>query len=320
MTILAVPMTVLAWLGRQGTRALVAVLLLAILVPTLGALLRPLVPEAIFVLLVVAFVRVDAAALRGYLARPAIVLAATGWTMLGIPALLGGACLAFGLDHRAPDLFLALILQSVASPMMAAPAFAALMGLDATLVLVTLVVSTALTPLTAPLFAYGFIGSALTLSPLGLGLRLFAILAGALIAAALIRLIAGMARIARSKAEIDGLNIITVFVFVAAVMGNVAGQFLAAPLRTTALLALAFVVSFAVLAATTLTFARTGGARAFVIGLMASQRNMGLMLAATGGALPDQVWLYFALCQFPIYLAPQLLKPLARRFTRHDRA
>ena len=268
----------------------------------------------------VAFVRVDAAALRGYLARPAIVLAATGWTMLGIPALLGGACLAFGLDHRAPDLFLALILQSVASPMMAAPAFAALMGLDATLVLVTLVVSTALTPLTAPLFAYGFIGSALTLSPLGLGLRLFAILAGALIAAALIRLIAGMARIARSKAEIDGLNIITVFVFVAAVMGNVAGQFLAAPLRTTALLALAFVVSFAVLAATTLTFARTGGARAFVIGLMASQRNMGLMLAATGGALPDQVWLYFALCQFPIYLGPQLLKPLARRLARRDRA
>jgi BASS family bile acid:Na+ symporter len=40
---------------------------------------------------------------------------------------------------------------------------------------------------------------------------------------------------------------------------------------------------------------------------------MGLMLAATGGVLPDYVWLYFALCQLPIYLLPQLLKPLARR-------
>jgi hypothetical protein len=38
--------------------------------------------------------------------------------------------------------------------------------------------------------------------------------------------------------------------------------------------------------------------RAFVLGLMASQRNMGLMLAATGGALPDFTWLYFALAQF----------------------
>ena len=38
------------------------------------------------------------------------------------------------------------MLQAVASPMMAAPAFAAVMGLDATLVLTTLVTATALTP------------------------------------------------------------------------------------------------------------------------------------------------------------------------------
>jgi BASS family bile acid:Na+ symporter len=45
---------------------------------------------------------------------------------------------------------------------------------------------------------------------------------------------------------------------------------------------------------------------------------MGLMLAATGGSLPDFVWLYFALCQFPIYLFPQLLKPVARRLAEHS--
>jgi hypothetical protein len=37
------------------------------------------------------------------------------------------------------------------------------------------------------------------------------------------------------------------------------------------------------------------------------------MLAATSGALPDLVWVYVGLCQFPIYLAPQLLKPLGRQ-------
>lgn len=40
---------------------------------------------------------------------------------------------------------------------------------------------------------------------------------------------------------------------------------------------------------------------------------MGLMVAATDGVLPALTWLYFALSQFPIYLAPQLLKPLAAR-------
>jgi BASS family bile acid:Na+ symporter len=46
---------------------------------------------------------------------------------------------------------------------------------------------------------------------------------------------------------------------------------------------------------------------------MAAQCNMGLMLAATGGVLPDVTWLYFALSQFPIYLSPLLLKSLVRR-------
>ena len=48
----------------------------------------------------------------------------------------------------------------------------------------------------------------------------------------------------------------------------------------------------------------------FVLGLMTSQRNMGLMLAATGGMLPDFTWLYFAIAQFPVYLSPLLLTPL----------
>jgi BASS family bile acid:Na+ symporter len=51
---------------------------------------------------------------------------------------------------------------------------------------------------------------------------------------------------------------------------------------------------------------------------MVSQRNMGLMLAAMGGVLPDLTWLYFALSQFPIYLSPQMLKPFVRR-PRRDR-
>jgi hypothetical protein len=38
-------------------------------------------------------------------------------------------------------------------------------------------------------------------------------------------------------------------------------------------------------------------------------------VAATG-ALPDLTWLYFALSQFPIYLSPQLLKPMVGRMDR----
>ena len=171
----------LAWLGRQGSRAIAAVVFIAIAMPPVDALFKPFVTEAILALLCLAFLRVDTAALRGHIRKPGLVLAATAWTSLVVPILIGTACLLAHLDARSPALFLALMLQAVASPMMAAPAFAAVMGLDATLVLTTLVTATALTPVSAPLLAYAFIGPALTLSPLALGLKLFAILAASLV-------------------------------------------------------------------------------------------------------------------------------------------
>lgn len=313
--ILTIPARTLAWLGGQGTRAIAALVFIGIAVPPAGELLRPFVTEAIFLLLCISFMRVDIAALRDHLRRPGIVLAATAWTTLGVPVISGLAGLATGLDACSPDLFLALMLQNVASPMMAAPSLAALMGLDSTLVLVTLVTSTALIPITAPLFAYAFFGAALTLSPLGLGLKLLAILAGSLLVAAGIRWTVGASFIKRYQRPIDGLNILILFVFVAAVMGSVVGSFLADPVRAIGLTVLAFAVFFALLGVTTLIFRGIGHQRALALGLMVSQRNMGLMLAATDGVLPGTTWLYFALAQFPIYLSPQLLKPLVERLS-----
>lgn len=303
----------LSWLGRQGTRAVAALVVIGIAIPPIGVLLKPFVTEAVFVLLCIAFLRIDTGAFSAYLKHPAIVLAATAWTSLVIPTLFGVSCLVFGLKGQSSDLFLGFMLQGIASPMMAAPALAALMGLDATLVLVTLVASTALIPFTAPLFAYVFVGPVLTITPLTLGTKLFAILAGSALIGLTVRRIAGLAAIERQKERIDGFNILALFVFVAAVMENVAARFIDAPMITIGLAVLAFVVFFAVFCLTTLLFTFAGRDRALALGFMTSQRNMGLMLAATGGVLPDLTWLYFALSQFPIYLSPSLLQPLARR-------
>lgn len=278
------PVRALAWLGRQGTRAIAVLLFLGILVPPIGDALKPFVAEAIFILLCISFMRTDVLELRDHLRRPAIIVAATGWTALAVPSIFGVSCLATGIDVRSPDLFLGLMLQAVASPMMAAPALAALMGLDTTLVLITLVTSTALVPLTAPLFAYAFIGAALTLSPLTLGLKLFAILGGSLFTAVAIRCVVGASFIKQHKEAIDGLNILFMLVFVTAVMGAVAGSFSADPRKMIGLVLLAFAVFFVLLGLTTLIFRKIGSEHALALGLMVSQRNMGLMLAATDGA------------------------------------
>jgi len=313
MLIVNAPVAALSWLGRQGTRAVAALVVIGIALPTIGAILKPYVTEAVFLLLCIAFLRVDATQFKTYVRRPAIVLGATAWTSVAIPALFGVGCLASGLDKRVPELFLALMLQAIASPMMAAPALAALMGLDATLVLVTLITSTALIPLPAPVFAFVFVGPNLSISPLVLAAKLFAILAGAALIGFAVRRVFGVPAIERQKERINGFNILVLFVFVAAVMESVGRRFLAAPRTTMTLAALAFVVFFAVLFCTVLLFLSAGRERALALGFMASQRNMGLMLAVTGAALQDLTWLYFALSQFPIYLSPHLLQPLARR-------
>jgi len=81
------PAAGLSWLGRQGTHAVAISILLGIALPPLGALVRPFFPETVFLLLCLAFLRVDPGALRAQLAKPWLLLAAAVWTMLVVPVL-----------------------------------------------------------------------------------------------------------------------------------------------------------------------------------------------------------------------------------------
>ena len=56
---LIIPVQALAWLGRQGTRAIAALVFIGIVVPPIGNVLKPFVTEAIFLLLCISFMRVD---------------------------------------------------------------------------------------------------------------------------------------------------------------------------------------------------------------------------------------------------------------------
>jgi hypothetical protein len=303
----------LTWLGRQGTRAVAASLFIGIMLPPLAALLKPIFAYALFVLLCLAFLRVDPAEVRKHFSRPALVAAASAWMMLGTPLLIGIALLALGVADRLPGLYIAMILQAAAPPVISAPTLAALMGLDAALSLATLVVCTAVTPLTAPVFAALFVGADMALSPVALGAKLLAMLAGAALVAWAVRRVAGQPWIDAQKERIDGLSVIALFFFAVALMDGVLDAIVNKPLKVAGLTLLSFALSFGLAGLTALVFARLGMAQALALGLAAGNRNMGLMLAAAGTAVPDLTWLYFAVAQFPIYLMPAMLKPLARK-------
>src|SRR3954463_1824940 len=313
MTPLAAPAAALSWLGRQGTRGVGASIFIVIMVPPLAALLNPVFAYALFVLLCLAFLRVDPAEVRAHFSRPTIVAAAAAWMMLGTPLMIGLALVALGIADRLPGLYVAMILQAAAPPVISAPTLAALMGLDAALSLATLVVCTAATPLTAPVFAMLFVGPDMAVSPVALGAKLLALLVGAAMVAVLVRRFAGRAWIARQGERIDGLSVIALFFFAVGLMDGVLASIFSEPLKVLGLTLLSFALSFGLMALTTIVFARLGMGQALALGLAAGNRNMGLMLAAAGAAVSELTWLYFAVAQLPIYLMPAMLKPLARR-------
>ncbi len=313
MPLLAALAAALSWLGRQGTRAVAASIFIGIMVPPLAALLKPIFAYALFVLLCLAFLRVDPAEVRAHFSRPRIV--GRGRRLDDARHAADDRLRAARARHAdsLPGLYVAMILQAAAPPVISAPTLAALMGLDAALSLATLIVCTAVTPFTAPLFATLFVGPGMAISPVALGAKLLALLAGAAIVAALVRRLGGKEWVARQSERIDGLSVIALFFFAVALMDGVLASIISEPLKVLGLTLLSFALSLGLAALTAFVFARLGMGQALALGLAAGNRNMGLMLAATGTAVPDLTWLYFAVAQFPIYLMPAMLKPLARR-------
>jgi len=310
------PAAVLAWLGRQGTRAVALSLFAGLALPWLAALFKPAFAPSVFALLTLAFLRVDPAALRRRFRSPGLVLAGAAWMVVATPLICGFPLAALGFDR---GLLIALILQAAAPPVVAASALAALMGLDAALALAVLTACAIATPATAAAFAALFLGSAMDLSPLALGLHLFALLAVAAGIAALVRRAAGQAWVARQAERIDGLSVIAMFIFAVAVMDGVVGQAVARPPLVLGFLALAFATSLILGATTTAVFWRAGRTVALTLALSAGLRNLGLMIAATGGRVPETTWLYIAMAQFPVYLLPHALKAALDRLNGHSK-
>lgn len=305
-----------AWIGQHGTAALAVSIFAGMALPALSEHLRPYLGVSVFSLLTLAFLRVDGVALKLRLKRPALLLAGLGWMMLAVPLITLGAIQIAGPDRLGPELVLALFISTAAPPVMAAPAFIYLLGLNGTLSLALSVAALIVTPLTAPVIGELMLGDALPLSIGSLARQLSLLLVGAFTVAFLIRRLAGVERIARGGNLISGLNVLLLLIFAISAMDGVAASFASKPAFTLGLTAITFLLAFAQIGLTLALFAPASREDAYAIAHTCGTRNMGLMVAAFGGTLPELTWLWFAVGQFPIYMLPLMLKPFVRWFCR----
>lgn len=304
-------------LGRTGANGLAAALLAGLIAPGLGVWLKPVLPALVGGFVAMMLARLDLGPALRHLRRPARLAATVALMIVALPLGVGLALTALGRAALDPALVLALSLQAASAPILATPAVAALIGLDGAFAVVALLAHMAVLPLVAPGLARFVAGDAVPLDAAAIARNLALLLTGATLVAIAARRRWTLAQVQAARLELDGVNILLMFAFAVAIMDGVLARVAADPATAATHLAVAFAVAggglvagFAVLRPI------IGAGDAVAMSYAFGHRNVGLMIAAMGGALPDATWLYFALAQAPIYLTPLLLARLARRMRR----
>ncbi|WP_150287605.1 hypothetical protein [Rhabdaerophilum calidifontis] len=314
------PRAALAFIGRHSAAAFGLSIFLGLALPQLAAALRPFIPISIFCFIVLSFARANMAGIRRVWAQPGRLAAAFLWSTL-LPPLTGLlAIAALGGDALDPGLRLAIALMAAAPPLMASPAFAAVLGFENSLALSILVLGMVATPLTAPLFASLLAGAHVPLDPLELARRLAIFIGGGILLGLVVRRAVGIARIGMFRHELDGFNVVLFFLFAIAAMDGVIEATLEDPATITGYFLLSTLLAILGFAASYAAMAPLGFNDRFSYAIGIGLRNMGLLIAPIISLVPKSTFLYFAIAQVPIYLAPIALKAVKGWLDRTGRS
>lgn len=307
-------MGVLALLGRNGTRVLFLAVFIGLALPPLAAVLRPLLPPVVGLILFAALLRIDWSLLREVLRKPVLVGALTAWMLAG-SALV--SALILSVTPLPQGLEEGIVLMALAPPILGAAAIALLLGLDGALLLVVGLLATLLTPMTVPPLALLLLGLELDIGLFDFMARLAIVIGAAFLAAGLVRRWIGPQRLAAQGDALNGVIVLLMLVFAVGIMDGVTAQALEDPGRVLLWTLAAIVANPLLQALGAFVAAPLGPRRALAVGLASGNCNMGLLLAALPADADPGVALYFAVAQLPMYMLPALQKPLYTHWLRN---
>ena len=297
-------------MARRGGVLLAGCIFVGLAVPPLAAMLRDTLTITVAGLMTLVLLRIDLKQVLAYLRRPLLVGALLAWLLIACPLIVYAIVRAVGLDG---PLGAAVVIMATGCAATSSPAFARLVGLDASVSLVVAVVSTLLVPFTAPPLALGLLGIDLAISVWGLMGRLALIVGLPLLLSLVIRRLVAAPTLGAWSGRIDGTVVPLLVMYGIGVMDGMQAKLLAEPAWVLGGIALAFLGNFGLNALTALAMLPAGRSVALATGLLSGNRNMALYLAVLPAATEPGILLFFALCQFPLFLSPFLLRPVYDR-------
>lgn len=283
-----------------------------LVLPDLAQALRPLLPPSVAVLLILAMLRMDWAAVMGTFRRPGRVVLVLAWVLVGAPVVMAVAVSTLGVPS---GLSAALILMggvgadhvlSGAGDAIGAGGIAGACrggGGNAAYTFVR-----ALRGRFSRASAVGYCGVG---TDVAVG-RLVAVSVGGAI---LIRRLLGRSRLERHGQVVDAGSVVFLVLFAIAIMDGVTAELLAHPGRTVLIILGSFAANLGLQVFGATLFWWLGRRSALTVGLVSGNCNMALLLAVLPSSVHPDVPLYFALGQFPIYILPAVLTPVYRWLT-----
>lgn len=301
----------LAFLGRHAPGLLATGIFVGLALPSLAALLRPLLGALVFCLAAATMIRIDWPQVAAHIRQPVRIVLVLGWGLVASPVLVAAIATRIGLPA---GLTHAVVIWSASPALISAPALAFLLGLDGSLALIVMVGGSLLMPLTLPPLVLGLLGVSLKIGIAELMLRLVLFIGGALLLATTVRRLIGAVRIARLANEINGFNVLLLVIFAIAIMDGVREIAATRPGELLLYCATAFAASLAQQLLGTVVFLRFGRVPAMTVGMVCGNRNIASVWASLGAFATPELTLFLVTLQLPIYILPAVLRPLYRRF------
>lgn len=313
-------MNLIAWffdfIGKHATRFMFVGVLAGVALPWFAELLKPAFTVLLLIPLILALMRLDWLAFRAYARRPLLIVVILAFLLLVCPLVLLLALKPLGLPL---PLVSAMVLMAAAPPIISAAAISFILGLDAALAVIVIILATALVPVTLPPLALLLLNIQLEMSLLEFMGRLGLLVGIAFAAALLLRIVTSLAWRERNKRLLDGIAVFNLVLFAIAIMAGVTDKMASDP----GYVALTTVCAFAVnLALQAFGFGfgkyalRLRNPAAATLGLMAGNCNMGLVMVALGEKADFDMIVFFAMGQLPMYMLPGLLYPLYQRLAK----
>jgi BASS family bile acid:Na+ symporter len=296
-------MKILAWLGRHATAALALGAFVGLIMPSLAELLRGMLPVLVFLFTAISLLKIDRGTFVPLWKKPALPALVIGWCVILVPLLVGAVLQVAPLPK---GLAQAIIIWAASPPMTAAIVFAVLLGLDTSLASGVALSSIFIVPLTGPLLCLALAGLPIGIdAPVLIG-RVAAFIGAAAAAAFLVRRVVGHERLARNHDAVNGVIIVTLIAYAAALTAGVGAEFAMHPGRILLFTAAGFATNILVQLVTALLFVRFGVKLSVTSALLAGNRNMSVLCAGLGTAATAEIMLFFALSHVAVYTLPWL--------------